>query len=355
MSNSQEFTGTYTQCLKVIEDALLAGVSPMFWGPPGCAKSHGMHAIVKKLGWGMVEERVAQMEAIDLRGIPGITEYGTTRFNPPDELPLKGREKDFPEHGVIFFDEINLSQASDDVRSACFQILDQKRLGGAVLLPGWIPAAAGNQTEYNMMAVELAMPLKNRFVHIFTGPPTVDEWCEWALTHDIDPRIIAFHKSGIQAGLLYKFDAGEYAFPTPRSWAMASDLIKNAQARNESTRGDILRLMSAAIGKAAAVHFNAFIEIVHKCPSLAEILKNPDTTPLPDNQPGLWAVISTIVAQADKKDWEPVIRYIRRVDETAGAPELGIYAFRGITQKWEGMPPSAIKYQDWIGKFRKWG
>ena len=353
-----EFTGTFTQCMHLIGACIESNVSPLVWGIPGVGKSQAFKQVCDRLGRGIVEIRVAQIEPVDLRGIPQIREYtnglSTTQFAPPDELPLVGREDAFDKKGVLLFEEINLGESSNDVRSASFQFLDQRRLGSAYLLPDWVPAAIGNPTEYNIMAVELAQPLKNRFAHIFMPTPTVDEWTEWAIKHDVDPRITAFHKSSIAAGLLCQFKPGEYAYPTPRSWEMASKLIKNSQARNDDTKSNIFRMLSATVGTPAAVQFSTFIDLVHKCPTVAEILRSPKTTALPDSQPGLWAVVATLIAETKKEDFDPVLTYLRRVDEEAQAPELSIYAIQHLFEKWQGLPRDARNHGEWLGRFKEW-
>jgi MoxR-like ATPase len=196
----------YQRALEALEVALDRNEPVILWGQIGIGKSFNVHDMAARRRWKVLELRVAQMEAIDLRGRPDLVDLGNgrvrTRFHPPEELP--DPDRDGPE-GVIFADELNLSQAADDVRAALFQLIDRGQLGTYLKPPGWRVVAACNPAEYNQLAVELPEPLLNRFAHLELPVPTAEEWVQnFAVHHEVLPSIMAFHQSDVGAGTLYQ-------------------------------------------------------------------------------------------------------------------------------------------------------
>ena len=156
----------------------------------------------------LIDVRVAQLDAVDLRGIPHSDhDTQTIKWFPPDWLPKTGK-------GILFFDELNL--ATPSIMSACFQLILDRKLGNYSLPEGFSIVAAGNRIQDRSTIFELPAPLANRFIHCELDPPNIDQWTEWSINNNIDSRIISF--LNFSRSSLYKFteDSVEKAFPTPR-------------------------------------------------------------------------------------------------------------------------------------------
>jgi hypothetical protein len=135
-------------------------------------------------------------------------------------------------------------------------------------------------------------PLRNRFVHL-TLEPDFDEWCEWALRYGkIRHEIIAFLR--FRQGLFFSPGAAEdNAWPTPRSWEIASRAYAGLLTRSAGTELVHL-LLKGAVGDGAAIEFTNFLTMLQSLPSVEEILLNPNGAPIPKEPSGRIAVATAL-------------------------------------------------------------
>src|SRR5262245_8144949 len=196
-----------------LETLAAAGVrlSVMIWGPPGIGKSATVRAVAAKLGVGLVDLRISQLAPTDLRGLP-VPDSGVARWLPPEFLPRKGR-------GVLFLDEINLAPPA--VQGIAQQLVLDRRVGSYTVPDGWFVWAAGNRREDRAATFDMPAPLANRFLH-FELEPDLDGFLRYAARNDLSHEIVAF--LGFRPALLHALDPSRPAWPSPRSWEMASQL-----------------------------------------------------------------------------------------------------------------------------------
>jgi len=256
--------------------------TPLFiWGGVGIGKSESIKSCAMEIAereglefvetntenghFGFLDVRISQLEPSDLRGLPvQDLASGTTKWLIPNWLPKKESSK-----GIIFFDELNLSPPS--IQAVAYQLILDRRIGDYVLPKGWVIISAGNRAEDKCSVFEMSNALCNRFLHSELASPDKDEWTNWALKNDIDNRIIAF--INFKPSSLNRVDSHlkDKAFPTPRSWAFCSKLIKG---REESDT--LKRLIASSVGEATSIEFFAFLKLQAKI-NLKEILKHPES------------------------------------------------------------------------------
>lgn len=188
-----------------LESAILlcrsSGVTPFTWGHRGIGKSSLHEQIAFKNKMGFIDCRLSQLEASDLRGLPG-REDGKTVFLPPADMPHGGRTWDevmeecgkHPEdrkrgewirsqpslnEGILFLDELN--RAQDDVLQAAFELVLDRRIGQYVLPDGWSVCAAGNFNDGYITNGFDDSAFIDRFCHLTlsTGSSSFDEWCQY--------------------------------------------------------------------------------------------------------------------------------------------------------------------------------
>jgi hypothetical protein len=198
------------------------------------------------------------------------------------------------------------------IQAACYQLVLDRKLGEYTLPDGWTVIAAGNPASERGVHFSMPRPLRNRFVHL-TLEPDFDEWCEWALrSGKIRHEIIAF--------LRFKQDlffspgtADDNAWPTPRSWEMASRALVGLQTRSADAEMVHL-LLKGAIGDGAAIEFTSFLSMLQSLPSVDEILMNPNGAPVPQEPSGRIAVATALGRAMTAHSVADGYTYLQRLD-----------------------------------------
>lgn len=230
-------------------DAILSNnlkLSLMIWGPPGVGKSSIVAQCALQNELDLIDLRLSQLAPTDLRGLP-VPGDNVCTWYPPDFLPRDGQ-------GILFLDEINMAPPA--MQGIAQQLILDRKVGSYVVPDGWFVWAAGNRKEDKASVFDMPAPLSNRFVHLEVQAD-FDSFKFHALKTGIDERILAF--LAYRTNLLHQLDQRNPAWPSPRSWMMASSLRA------------IGLPISSAVGNAAAVEFEAFESVYRKLPDLDAI------------------------------------------------------------------------------------
>jgi MoxR-like ATPase len=245
------------------------------WGACGVGKSQIVAQVADDLDFEFLDIRAVQLDPVDLRGLPRIKE-DQTEWVPPKFLPTAGK-------GILFLDE--LTSAPQMTQAGCYQLVLDRKLGEYVLPDGWVVIAAGNPASERGVHFSMPRPLRNRFVHLELEAD-LNDWCKWAVGAGVRPEIIAFLR--FKPDLLHTSDATSdaNAWPTPRSWEMASNVLRGIANRQKTTFLSSAsefeaQLLDGTVGPAAAAELIAFLRLFRQLPSIDEILLNPETAPLP--------------------------------------------------------------------------
>lgn len=249
-------------------------LSTMIWGPPGIGKSSIVAQTAKAHELAFIDLRLSQLAPTDLRGLP-VAEDGVSRWYPPEFLPREGK-------GILFLDELNLAPPA--MQGMAQQLILDRQVGSYHVPEDWFIWAAGNRKEDMAAVYDMPSPLANRFLHLEVEPE-FESFKRYALANRIHEQIIAF--LAFRTNLLHKLTPQQNAWPSPRSWVMASHLHQ-ANLSIES-----------AVGPSTAHEFKAFVALYGKVPNLEAILKGDgDTIPFP-NEPSLgYATIIGLTSRA---------------------------------------------------------
>lgn len=261
------------------------------WGACGVGKSQIVAQVAADLGYDFLDVRAVQLDPVDLRGLPRIAS-GQTEWVPPKFLPTAGK-------GILFLDE--LTSAPQMTQAGCYQLVLDRRLGEYVLPEGWVVLAAGNPASERGVHFAMPRPLRNRFVHLELEPDP-EEWSRWAIKAGVRPEIVAFlrFKPELLHDAEVRSDAN--AWPTPRSWMMASNVLSGVAKRRQTasltgTNEFEAQLLDGTVGPVAASEFVAFLRLFRGLPSIDQILLSPDTAPLP-TEPSAQIAIATALGRA---------------------------------------------------------
>lgn len=277
----------------------------MIWGAPGVGKSQVVAQCAALLNMKVVDVRVAQMDAVDLRGIPDKGADGRTVWLTPDFLPRVDRDG---EHGILFLDEI--TSAPPSVSAAAYQLVLDRKLGDYTLPDGWVVFAAGNRETDRAVVNRMPTALANRFVHLHTAP-NIDDWCVWALSSNIAAEVIAFLR--FRPELLHQFDpsSNAKAFASPRSWEFVGRKIIGTDMPAMIERA----LIAGAVGEGAAAEFSGFLQVWRHLPDPDQVLLTPDQAPVPTDPATLYAICGALSMRATPHNMPSVVAYANRLPD----------------------------------------
>ena len=210
----------------------------------------------KKGCYSLYDIRVAQYDAVDIRGFPKADKE-TTVWLPPEFYP---RNKDTK--GVLFFDEITLARPS--IQGPLYQLILRGRVGKYVVPEGVSRIAAGNRLQDQSNVAKMSNALLKRFTYLVElTPPDIDEWTKWASRHKVNSDIIGF--LNYKPSFLYSDNLN---LVTPRDWGLhANNILKDFP-------NDIEKI-KFAVGEGVASEFVAFVKSREKV-DMDKILDNPD-------------------------------------------------------------------------------
>jgi hypothetical protein len=283
-----------------IECDIDSNLPVMLWGAPGIGKSDMMREIAAARGVPLIDWRANLREPIDVRGLPTIDIAARrTVWLQPEDLP--DADRDGPE-GILFIDEI--VNAAPSMQAALYGLVLDRRIGDYVLPAGWRIVAAGNRMADRSSASRMPLALANRFSH-YVLEPDADAWRAWAEGAGVHPLVVAF--MGFRPNLLHVMPGPDaMAFPSPRSWAAVSRIA-------DSPDGALYRRAAAKVGEGAAAEFQAFAKAWRNLPSLATILREPETAPVPSDPAAVYAVASLLSRKADRINLPAIVRYAERL------------------------------------------
>lgn len=230
---------------RLVERAL--PISTMIWGVPGIGKSSIVGQVAREGDLEFADVRLSQLAPTDLRGLP-VAEGGISRWFPPEFLPRAGR-------GILFLDELNVAPPA--MQGVAQQLILDRRIGSYTVPAGWYVWAAGNRKEDRAAVFDMPAPLANRFLHLQVEPD-FESFKAYAIAAGLAEQVLAF--LSFRPTLLHVLDPHQPAWPSPRSWAMAAQLLAAGL--------DI----APAVGTAAAAEFYAYLSLYDSLPDLEAIL-----------------------------------------------------------------------------------
>ena len=281
--------------VRSLECLLDAKRPPFIWGPPGIGKSAVVYQVADSRNLMLKDLRVILLDAVDLRGLPYLSE-GQTRWAIPDFLPREGE-------GILFLDELNAAPAL--VQAACYQLVLDRKLGDYCVPDGWSIVAAGNRESDRSVTTRMPTALRSRFVHL-NFEVDRKEWKDWAIVNSIRPEVIGF--IDFRPHLLHQFDRDATAFPCPRTWAFVSDILNGDPSPTIE-----LELIAGAVGTAAATECVAFLKAFRTLPNIDAILLSPETAELPVKADAQYAVACALSSRATEFNFGQICRYMDRM------------------------------------------
>ena len=268
---------------KIVANRIAGGNPPpaMLWGPPGIGKSAIINSIAKKLNLEVRDIRLAQLDPVDLRGIPTV-ENDQTKWAAPSFFP-----QDETSEGIIFLDE--LSAADQSIQVAAYQLLLDRRLGDYKVPNKWVIFAAGNRAEDNSVSLSMSAALANRMMHLELHADP-EEWTRWASKNSIDPNVIGFIRFSPEM-LFDMGECGERGWPSPRSWDNVSRISSVGLSEE-----DLASCVSGLVGDAVAMQFLSYRRQAKTFGNIRELMLISDSKLKIENKPDLCYAVASALA-----------------------------------------------------------
>lgn len=288
--------------------AIAARVPVLLWGGPGTGKTSTVLALAADAGLPCEVVIASIREPSDFAGLPLVQPDGVSVVLAPprwaERLAAAG-------DGILLLDE--LSTAPPAVQAALLRVVLERAVGDLQLPEGVVVVAAANPADEAAHGWNLAAPLANRFCHLDWAIDAA-EWADGLVGGFAEITVPSLPETGAGAlgrargeiagflrrrpALLYRLpgnqaEAGR-AWPSPRSWTMAADLLAaatDAGATDEVTA----TLVAGCVGPVAAAELFAWRD-EGSFPDPEDILRDPASLVLPERTDRAYAVLSSVVA-----------------------------------------------------------
>lgn len=328
---------------------------PFLHGKPGVSKSSQAKTVSSRMGYKFIDIRLAQMSALDVRGLPVINhDERSTEWFRPDFFPTQESIERYKQEGykgcVLFFDE--LSSAPGAIQAAAYQII-LDRATGQYTIPEdpefpIVMAAAGNNLKDGAVVLNMSSALKNRMSH-YQVNVDLDGFISYGLETGIDSRVLAYLKFTPEA--LHRMPQnGEYAFPSNRTWEFTSNMIKGRKL------SPILKtVIAGTIGIGVAESFAAHMKIADQLPDIDEVLENGPVIEInPSDNSLVWTYVmgltSRMLAKGINVDDKHITNFVKAIGNLSksGRAEFMYLALHEISNMRDKKPMAKyMRNKEW--------
>lgn len=246
-------------------------------GKGGIGKTEAIKEMaINELKIGYIDIRLLMYNEVDLKGIPyPNNEHTATVWLQNNILPIVERDG---EQGILVLDEI--TSVARSVRTAAYQLLNERQLGEYRLPDGWMVVCLGNGEEDGGDFQGTEGNFANR-CSVYNVVPDLEIWKEWAYSNSINPLVIAFVSWMPSSIHTYNDEEAttNLLFASPRSWKAVSDVLNsnpNVDFNNDkSSKITRLRILGN-LGTTVGTQFITFIKLRSEEVDYNSILKTGD-------------------------------------------------------------------------------
>ena len=259
-------------------------VTVMILSEPGCGKTAILHDLERELGteeYDFIYIDGPNKEMMDIAASIPNHETKALEYYVASLFKLgNGKKK------VIMIDEaLKVPKLMQPIYTRMYL---ERTVGDAPLPEGSIVFATSNNTSDGVGDV-LPAHTANRMAIVRMSKPSMKEWLGWAQDNGIStvvratvamyPRMLKSYMDAELTDNPYIFQPSKpmMSFVSPRSLHKA-DFIVKAKLSEEITLG----LLAGTLGERGARDMTAFVAMESKVTKIEEVLKNPETVPMPN-------------------------------------------------------------------------
>lgn len=296
--------------IPMVEMCLRTDKPILIVGAPGIGKSEVTDQIRVKHGYDLILSHPVVSDPTDAKGFPvtysqadgtviaDFIPYGDLRYAMTTTRPT-----------LWFLDD--LGQAPPSVQAAFMQLLLAREINGKRISPHVRFVACTNDRTHRAGVTGILEPVKGRFAMIVEMVPHIDDFTNWAYTHNIYPTIPAYLRFDNKQLHNFSPTNGMEKSPDPRGWAMLSALLYDADQNGMRDKHSIIA--ESAVGEGAGSAFAVFERVYGELPDIDNIIKHPDTFVVPSQPDRLYAIISSIARKTTLGNIDNIVKIAQRM------------------------------------------
>ena len=293
-------------------------VTVMILSEPGCGKTAILHDLERELGteeYDFIYIDGPNKEMMDIAASIPNHETKALEYYVASLFKLgNGKKK------VIMIDEaLKVPKLMQPIYTRMYL---ERTVSDAPLPEGSIVFATSNNTSDGVGDV-LPAHTANRMAIVRMSKPSMKEWLGWAQDNGIStivratvamyPRMLKSYMDSEQTDNPYIFQPSKpmMSFVSPRS-LHKSDFIVKARLSEEITLG----LLAGTLGERGARDMTAFVALESKVTKIEEVLKNPETIPMPDENdvsPLLLMIFQALDHIESQQDLNQFQKFVNRI------------------------------------------
>jgi len=228
---------------------------------------------------------------------------------------------------TINFDEF--LKAPKPVQKAVRRVMLERVVNGIALPEGSIVFGTSNLSGEGL-GDSLEAHQRNAVIFVRMRKPNAEEFISFGINNGFNATTLGWARENPHAFqsftdvknprdnevIFHPADKARTAFVTGRSLEKASDVLHAREA------GDIddtttMAMLIGCIGPVAAQDMMAFTKLSDKLPKRDEILKSPNTAPVPENVAALCMVVFRALSSMDREFIDPWMTYMERLSMDA--------------------------------------
>ena len=268
-----------TDMRAIIEDAVDNNdIKPLlFLGKTGIGKSETPRLIAEERGLGHIDIRILNHSETDFKGLPypdqerKFTVYLQNKIFPRVEV--------HGERGLLVFDEVTSGYRS--VRTAIYQLLQERCLGEYKLPEGWHIICLGNGEDDggDFNGMESAFGARCR---CFRVTSTLNDYLEYGNKRGVNDLVLSFLEFSPSSLHTYnpEYDGSEQClgFACNRAWSSVSDLLnrKGVDLMQGTVSNIDRKLIKGTIGELIGSQFLTFVDLKRDIISCVDIVKGKE-------------------------------------------------------------------------------
>lgn len=241
------------QAFNLIKFFIKSKQNLFLFGRRGIGKTQLILQAAKECGVNVNYINLSVIERPDLAGYPDmLANTDVVTFKSPYYLPAL-LENEEPKN-ILLFDEVD--KASPEITAPLLEILQFKKINGKPLgiASCMLTSNLLNEGAFSNQISSALLDRGSKYILSFN----FEKWIEWARANNLHDLILGFLSNN--QDLVCSNSDLQYASPSPRAWALASEALFKAKDYKIIDSESITQIISGFVGKEVGFKFKIWYE-----------------------------------------------------------------------------------------------